>query len=110
MSQSVITPVISGPAASEIDMSCYFTYVTGTPTIQKSSNVSSLTDRGTGQLTAIPITNLASVNYVLGGTSGSYRKISDDTGQTRAVDGVPLLISIGGSLTDLNSSFFVTGA
>jgi hypothetical protein len=101
-----------GSGSSEIDMSGYITLSGGTPTIQKSKNIDSITDVAVGQFTMVPITNMASTNWVLSGTSTGGRTVGDNASAVaRAVDGVPVSVrTSGGAFSDTDFSFQVTEA
>jgi len=100
-----------GGGSDIIQVSGYITLSGGTPTVQKSYNVSSLTDRGTGIFTANLTNNLPSLNYVLAG-SGVHRisVFDDDQSISRAAGTIPLRTNLDNGVgTDGNFSFMVTG-
>lgn len=98
-------------SSDEIQASAYVTLSGGTPTIQKSKNISSITDRGTGSFTLNTTTDLPSINYVLSGSAGLRVGVFDDTNLSRLVGAIPIITQLdNGVATDSNFSFQVTGA
>jgi len=100
-----------GGDGSEIQASGFITLSGGTPTIAKSKNVASITDRGTGAFTMNLTNNLPSLNYVLAGSSIHRITIHDDTvGISRAIGTIPIRTNLDNGVgTDGNFSFMVTG-
>lgn len=85
------------------------TYSGGTPTLQASYNVTSISDSGTGLLTVTVADDFASANYVVvTGVDGNNEIIMIDSG-TRAAGSFRLLVTVrtdGGSNTDPSALYF----
>ena len=88
------------------------TDVAGTPTIQDSFNLASITDRGVGEYTINLTTALGNANYAfVGGTEG-LRVIAEDEGtpvRTTSALNVEILITNTGALSDRDWSFAFFG-
>lgn len=106
-----------GSGGTSIDACCYVDASSGTPIIQKASNVSSITDSGVGDYVINFTTALASANFSWAGSATkpngtSQALIAYGRGDiARNVNGIAVRVSSdSGVATDTTFSVIVTGA